>query len=417
MKRRRWGVLVVAIAALAWASASAQAIGRQLVRSELNQVVDQMAGYGIPGGVIGVTGGRAGGYQRAFGIAAPGQPMALNDHFRVGSISKTFTATVILELVDRGALHLNDRLSRWEPSIPNASRITIRMLLDMRSGIWDEGGDGPDGQTSNLGLWLQQNCKPKNPTPECGMYWAPQHLINLAIQQGKPAYAPGQVYYYSDTNYMILALIAQKLTHKPFGVLMKHMVFDPLHLRQTSFPTHRSSLPGPATIGYQAIPSSNPTSFVPGAEPSPSIAYGAGNVVSTLHDLRIWVRALGTGALLRSGTQRVRLRMAAIGGELLPLPSFGLTTGLPLSYGLGIASAGSMLGHNGALDPPGYSAEAWYVPRARGTVVVLLNNITSCTGGFLSDAAASTLAMLTFGQPLEKASLPGFAGAVCETVG
>ena len=120
------------------------------LRQELDLVVNQIKGYGIPGGVVGVTGGRIGSFQRAFGIAAPGQAMTLADHFRVGSVTKTFTATVILELVDRRRLSLDTPIAKWEPNIPNAKRITIRMLLGMRSGIWDEGGLGPEGQLSKL---------------------------------------------------------------------------------------------------------------------------------------------------------------------------------------------------------------------------------------------------------------------------
>src|SRR2546421_6475882 len=72
-----------------------------------------------------------------------GLPMASCDHFRVGTITKTFTATVILKLVQQGRLHLNWTIARWEPKVPNAKRITIGMLLNMTSGIWDEGGTGP----------------------------------------------------------------------------------------------------------------------------------------------------------------------------------------------------------------------------------------------------------------------------------
>lgn len=108
--------------------------------------------FKVPGYVVGVTGGNVGRFERAVGFAdvQRKRKMTVDTRFRIGSISKTFTATVILRLVESGRLHLDDRLSTWEPKLPNAKRITIRRLLDMTSGIWDEGGVGPQGQKSSL---------------------------------------------------------------------------------------------------------------------------------------------------------------------------------------------------------------------------------------------------------------------------
>jgi D-alanyl-D-alanine carboxypeptidase len=416
VRRRGWRGLAVVVAVVGLMAPAAQAISRQRLRQELDLVVNQIKGYGIPGGVVGVTGGRIGSFQRAFGIAAPGQRMTLADHFRVGSITKTFTATVILELVDRRRLSLDMPIAKWEPNIPNAKRITIRMLLGMRSGVWDEGGLGPEGQPSKLSQWVGENCKPK-PTALCGQYWQPQQLIDFAIQEAQPAYPPGSTYYYSDTNYAILGLIAQKVTCRPLGVLMKRLIFDPLHLRQTSLPTHNAQLPTPATAGYIPSPIQAPTSYKPGPVPSPSLFFGAGNIVSTLHDLRIWARALGTGALLKPRTQRERLRLFPSGFALFPLSGFSLTTDLIGGYGLGIATAGGMRGHNGVLSVPGYTADLWYVPHVGGTVIVLLNSLTQCNLGTLPDMTAGTLATLAFGNRLLRTSTTGFLPVSCPTLG
>jgi D-alanyl-D-alanine carboxypeptidase len=418
MRRRAvaWVGMAVAVLIAVAGPPAAQAIGRQQIRAEFNLVVNQIQSYGIPGGVIGVTGGRVGTYQRAFGVAQPGQAMQLSDHFRIGSVSKTFTATVILELVDQNKLSLDTPIAKWEPNIPNAKRITIRMLLGMRSGIWDEEGLGPEGQPSKLSQWIGENCKPKNPTPQCGMYWRPQQLIDYAIQEAQPAYPPGRTYYYSDTNYMILGLIAHEVTGRPMGVLMKRMIFDRLQLTQTSFPTHQSQLPAPATAGYIPFPDQSPTSYIPGPVPSPSMFFGAGNIVSTLHDLRIWARALGTGALLRPRTQRERVHLFPSGFGLLALPGYGITTALFGGYGLGIATAGGMLGHNGELSVPGYTADLWYAPRVRGTIVVLLNSNSLCNVSTLADSTAGTLATLGFGHQVLQTALNGFPAVTCPTL-
>lgn len=404
---------VLALAAAQPASARDQ--GRH-VRRELNQVVASVAKLGVPGGVIGVTGGPVVSYAKAFGIAAPGRRMTLDNHFRLASVTKTFTATAILELVDRRRLRLNQTIARWEPRIPNAKRITIRMLLGMTSGIWDEGGSGPGGRQSLLSKWTDRHCALTAPMPDCGRYWSPQAIVNLAIREGPAAYPPG-VYYYSDTNYALLALIAQKVTHTPFATLVKRLILTPLHMRQTSFPTRTLKVAAPATSGYMPFPENTPTRYVPGTLPSPSGLIGAGNSVSTLHDLRIWARALATGALLTPATQRIRLQVLPIAGGFYPLVGSGLRSALPLSYGLGITRVGNLLGHNGEFAPAGYTAELWYLPRAHGSVVVLLNSITPCALGLLSDALAGTLAEVAYGQAASGAvSVPGFKGVGCVEV-
>lgn len=290
---------------------------------------------------------------------------------------------MILKLVQSHRLRLNDPISTWEPGVPNARRITIRMLLNMTSGIWDEGGVGPDGQPSSLSTLIEQNCGTTGSEQRCSRYWPPQTIVNLAIQDSKnvthgPAYPPG-VWYYSDTNYVILAIIAQDVTGKPFGVLLKDLVLDPLHLNQTSFPTRTLALPAPSATGHRInINSDNQfTGYVAQLQPSPSALFGAGNVVSTVHDLQVWARALATGALLTPRLQRLRLQLVQTGLEFSPLVDTSPTIGLPVQYGLGIADAGGMLGHKGSCPatPPRcgtcpQTAERWWPcstasPRAR----------------------------------------------------
>ncbi len=414
--RLRWvGTALMAVAALALSSAQSLAAPDTAggVRQRLDKVVASVRALGVPGGVIGVTGGPVGQYARAFGVAGPGKRMRLEDHFRIGSATKTFTATAILELVDRHRLSLDQTIAKWEPRIPNARRITIRMLLGMRSGIWDEGGNGPSGRQSLLAKWTNQHCALRSPKPDCGRYWSPQEIINLAIKEGRAAYPPG-VYYYSDTNYVLLALIAQSVAHKPFGKLVQQLILNPLNMRQTSFPTRRLAVPAPATSGYMPFPQKTPKRYLLGTVPSPSTLFGAGNMVSTLHDLRIWDQALATGTLLKSATQRIRLNMVSLGAAFYPLAGSGFRSTLPLSYGLGIARLGNLIGHNGEVDPFGYTAELWYLPRLRGSVIVLLNSITPCQFSTLSDALAATLSDVAFGPvPSGAVSAPGFVGQTC----
>jgi D-alanyl-D-alanine carboxypeptidase len=409
-------LVVAAVGVTGPASAAAAPSRHQRIVVRLDSVLGAVNALQVPGYVVGVTGGPVGRFDRAIGYAnvATKQPMTLNTHFRIGSITKTFTATVILKLVQSGRLHLNDRISIWEPRVPNARRITIKMLLDMTSGIWDEGGVGPDGQVSSYSAFIAEWCNGRPVRRFCQHYFSPQKIVDLAIQDSKkithgPAYPPG-VWYYSDTNYVLLGIIAQRVTGKPFGVLLKQLVLDPLHLTQTSFPTRSVSLPSPFAAPYRISVNSahQITGYVPQLEPSPSGLFTAGAIVSTLHDLQVWARALGTGELLTPAMQRLRLQLVQTNITFAPLVGTSPTIGLPVQYGLGIADAGGMFGHNGQV--PGYNAEMWYLPAVNGTVVALFNAITPCEStpdvpGLLSDATFVSLADAAFGRSLEPAGL------------
>ena len=391
--------LAAAMGAASSAGASPAAQGGSHHR--VDRVVSAVEALHLPGAVIGVTGGATGNFERAFGDARPGRAMALDDHFRIGSITKTFTATVILELVDRHLLSLSDRLAAWEPLVPNARRITVAMLLDMRSGIWDEGGTGPGGRESLLSAWVSQHCRGHDPA--CGKrVWTPQEIVNLAIRQGA-AYPPG-TWYYSDTNYVILGIIAQDVTHQPFGRLLRGLVLDPLHLRQTSFPTSSLAIPRPATVGY--VPDASGR-YQPADVLNPSATFGYGNMISTLHDLQMWARDLAEGALLTPRTRRIRDQLMLTGVADYPLAGTGTTTGLVVRYGLGLIDLSNLVGHNGFISPDGYSAEMWSLPNGRGTIVELFNSLALCDNvEYLADAVNTSLAQAAFGSDLYRVASP-----------
>jgi D-alanyl-D-alanine carboxypeptidase len=401
--------LLASLAAAVGASTPAGALSshrspldvRRRGSGEIGRVIRVLEGLHVPGGAIGVTGGTAGTVERAFGVARPRHAMTLSDHFRIGSITKTFTATVILELVDRHRLRLSDRLSAWEPRVPDARRITVAMLLDMRSGIWDEGGTGPGGKPSLLSQWVSNHCRDHDLA--CGRrMWSPQEIVNLAIRQGR-AYPPG-TWYYSDTNYVILGIIAQDVTRRPLATLVRKLVLDPLHLTQTSFPVRSLAIPRPATVGYR--PAGGGRYRVANVL-SPSATFGYGNMISTLRDLQRWARDLARGALLVPRTSRVRDRVVDTGVTDYPLTGTGVSTSLVLRYGLGLTDLSNLLGHNGFVPPDGYSAEMWSLPRGRGTVVELFNSIATCEGAeYLADAVNTSLVQAVFAPALYRVAGP-----------
>jgi D-alanyl-D-alanine carboxypeptidase len=164
-------------------------------------------------------------------------------------------------------------------------------------------------------------------------------------------------------------------------------------------------MPRPAADPYQmAVSNGHFTGYVPQMESSPSGFFSAGAMISTLHDLQVWARALATGELLTHAMQRVRLHLVQSGITFGPLVNTVSTPiGFPAPYGLGLADAAGMIGHNGQV--PGFNAEMWYLPSIHGTVVALFNAITLCEStpkvtDILADAAFVSLAQTAFGDAL-----------------
>src|ERR1700733_12167572 len=171
----------------------------------------------VPGVLIGVWDGSGGSYVHGFGDAdlAAHRPLTAADHFRVGSNTKTFVISVLLQLVDEGKLRLNDPLSHFSlgVTIPNAEHITVAELCQMRSGLF-EAFDSPEFDNMKL---------------EPDMKFDPRTIIGWAVEQ-KPYFAPGKGYRYSNTNYLILGLLIESITKEPVGEQIRKRLLEPFHL-------------------------------------------------------------------------------------------------------------------------------------------------------------------------------------------
>jgi D-alanyl-D-alanine carboxypeptidase len=344
--------------------------------------------YRVPGVEVAVTVPGQGCFVSAAGLAdtAGSVPLQLTDQFPIGSITKTFTATVILQLVQQGKLSLSAPISRWVPNVQYSSAITVKMLLNMTSGIYNE----PGGQL------LQVSDADPNTV------WTPQQIVDFAEVQG-PAESPGQ-FYYSDTNYIILGMIAQAVTGKPIQELITQRILEPLHLSHTSFAT-AAAPPDLRVQGYDVAGPATPPRpnqfFVSPAELSWSGAAGA--MISTVADLQVWARALATGTLLSPSMQRQRLQLVPVPPPPLPaLPGTGVSADLPTRYGLGIYSIGGLLGHKGAVS--GYNADMFYLPAKKATIIVLVNarntSFLASYGEDIGDAAAISIAQIVLPNAL-----------------
>ena len=338
--------------------------------------------YQVPGIVAAVSVPGQGSWITATGQAnlSPSQAVTINNPFWIGSITKTFTGTVILQLVQQGRLSLTTPISQWEPSVQNASSITVQMLLNMTSGIFDEGG--PGSQVAS------------NPSAT----YTPQQIVDLAVAHG-PAQPPG-AFYYSDTNYVMLGIIAQEVAGQSIQNLISNQILGPLHLAHTSYPTTApTGQSAPAGNGY-FVGQGQP---VAGPSVNPTALGAAGGMISTVGDLQVWAKALATGSLLSRTTQQQRLQFVPTGITFPPLPGTGVSTGLPVQYGLGISSWGGLLGHNGQANA--YTSDMLYLPAKNATVIVLANgynpSFAATNGENVSDAAAVSMAQIVLPGALQ----------------
>ncbi|MCW2952539.1 MAG: putative secreted protease, partial [Conexibacter sp.] len=325
--------LACTVAAAAPASAVAQFSASQ--RAAMRQAVQgAMAAGGYPGMAAGIWVDGHGSWVGARGTSGgtAGRPLHTSDRFRVGSITKTMTATIVLQLVQEHRLRLDERLSRFTSAVPYGGDVTVRQLLDHTSGI-------PDLAPSTV-LSLV-----KDPTQTFDV----NAVIAAAVAQ--PRLSPG--WHYSNTNYLLLGKIVERLTRHSIAHEVRARIVGALGLAHTTFDPG-TRLPSPHANGSTVLEGRrlDVTAW------TTSYTWAAGSLVSTLGDLRRWARPLAVGTLLDRGEQRQRLRWVK-------------TTIPGIRYGLGIFRWGDFLGHDGLVF--GYDSTMLYSPKLHATVVVLGN--------------------------------------------
>ncbi|MEZ0094822.1 serine hydrolase domain-containing protein [Streptacidiphilus sp. EB129] len=323
------------------AAAAAPRLGADTA-AELDRVIQSTATQaGVPGVIVGVWMPGRQRYVRAFGVAdkTDCDPMRPDLYMRIGSETKTFTVTALLELVDRGEVGLDDPVSRYVPGVPDGRHITLRQLAGMRSGLFPYSAD--------KGFQHLLQTEPHR-------QYTPWELLRFAFAHANQ-FAPGARFDYSNTNTVLLGLVVEKVTHSPLRDAFRDMITGPSGLDHTFLPI-RAEFPRPHAHGYT-------DETVNGAEAdatnwNPSWGWAAGAMISNLEDLHSWAANVATGGLLKPQTQTERL-------DALP-------TGAPGdAYGLGIDINHGWIGHAGSL--PGYQSLTVYLPALRATVVILVN--------------------------------------------
>ncbi|MFJ6849713.1 serine hydrolase domain-containing protein [Streptomyces sp. NPDC091271] len=300
---------------------------------------------GVPG-VVGQAQDAYGTWKGASGVGdlRTGRSRSADEHFRVGSITKTFVATVLLQLEAEGDLSLDDKVGKWLPGVVRGNlhdgrRITLRQLLNHTSGVFNYRYDKEFMRTYMLKDAFQRT--------RYDTVSLDQH-VKYAMAN-KRDFAPGSSWKYSNTNYSLAAMVIGKVTGNPYGEEIRHRIIEPLHLHATSVPGTAPRLPRPSSRAYAKLAGSTAGPSFDVTEMNPTRAGGGGDMISDAADLNRFYSSLLRGDLL----PREQLAEMKTTVEAKGLPG--------ARYGLGLAerelSCGvKVWGHPGSIT--GWLSEA-----------------------------------------------------------
>lgn len=307
-------------------------------------------------------------YSRAIGYSEISQAKKTtadtNTRYRIGSISKVFTATMIFQLIDEGKLQPADLLSKYFAALPNAGKITIAQLLNHSSGLLNFTND-PAYSTK-----LNQRVT---------------HAELLAtFEKAKPAFEPGTKNEYSNTNFVVLGFIIEKLDKRTYAEALKSRITSKIGLKNTYY-------------GDKIRPSDNEAfsynwqgSWQSDTETDMSIPGGAGALVSTASDLNKFIAALFSGKLISEKNLTIMKTIHnGFGSGLFSFPFYERTA----------------FGHGGVID--GFRSQTSYYPADKVTFTYLANGVNTN----LNDMCIGVLSIL-FNKPYQ---IPGFTSLHLKT--
>jgi D-alanyl-D-alanine carboxypeptidase len=308
-------------------------------RAQMQRDVAAIRGTGVVGVLAEADDGRI---KARSGRARPGsrRPISYGSYFRIGSATKAFVATVVLQLAAERRLSLADTVARWLPGVVsghgnNGRKITIRELLQNTSGIYDYTGALP--LLSSRRGYLRNRFRSTTP----------RQLIAIAMRH-RPLFRPGTRWSYSNTNYILLGMIIGKVTGRNWAQQVHDRIIVPLGLRRTFMPGARPHLPRPHPDGYQQFTPGGPLTNTTAVDAT--WAGSAGGMVSTLGDLDKFFRALVAGRLLPPAELAQMEHTVPAPGLAPPLTGTRYGLGLiwiPLSCGGGYwGHAGDILGYS-----------------------------------------------------------------------
>ena len=288
------------------------------------------------------------------------EPMNVNNYFRIGSITKTFTTEAVLILVDEGKIDLNKPISFYLPelNIPSGDKITIPMLANMTSGLYDYADVDLINSLSNS---------------HGQTVFTLEQLLAGAFSNPL-RFEPGTKYEYCNTNYLLLGLLITKVTGKPVIDIFTEKIFQPLGMKNTFWP-NTSYMPYPYSHGYFLESSSTLADVI---NWNPSWADAAGCLISNLSDMKIWAKEVNERKLLSDKMKSVRY--AWIDGDI-----HGVTYS-----GFGLEKAWDWIGKTGAIM--GYNSQLFYNPIKKITILINTNSMDGYPASSTFAAFANILA-------------------------
>lgn len=351
-------------------------VSRATVGKHLRALVRHAMGeMGLKAAIVRVDTGSRPLAEFALGDSMAGTPARTDMYFRIGSMAIPDMITVLLQLQDEGRLSLDDKLSKYRPELPNADRITLRMLANNTSGYLD---------------WIQGNLTFVEALFENPFrFWTPSELLQIAFARGE-ACEPGTCFHYSHTNLSVLSQVIAKVTGHSVEQEIRERVLQPLGLRHTQISRY-AAFPGPALHSYSSLrgPYEDTTFW------SPSWTIGAGQVMSaTIGDVARTARAVGSGALISPAAARERIANTSAG-----LP--GTKPGF--HYGLGELIQGGWVIQNPMLN--GYTGVMAYLPKRKLSLAI----VTTIRPSANPEVAYSTILAERLGAylaPAEPINLP-----------
>ncbi|MEM1062152.1 MAG: serine hydrolase domain-containing protein [Planctomycetota bacterium] len=359
------GVGLCVAAATAWSKWQAGDGLVDVTGLSLEQAVKkQFASTDAPGAVVGVYGpdGKVV-LELALGVADVDtrEPLTIDHHMRIASVTKMFVGTAILLLADEGLLSLDDPISKYVDGVPRGDEITLRMLGRHTSGLFNS--------IENQAFQRAIMAAPDYP-------WSPEEILAYAYEK-TPYAAPGERWRYSNSNAILLGMACEKTTGTAIADVVRDRVLAPLGLGSTGFPPADGTLPTPSPSAYR---NGYPTKVLGYGDTwydvtgySGSWTGAAGDMYSTVRDLGRAAETLATGTLLSESS---RAELAA--WQPTPLPG--------ADYSFMLARRDGAVGHTG--DVPGFNAFTAYVPEADLSVVVLTNLSNNADGTMPAEAIA-----------------------------
>jgi D-alanyl-D-alanine carboxypeptidase len=369
MNIRTWiavGAAAVAAATAATTTASAATAAttpaqHAYSQQDLQRDLDAITATGVPGVLAEVRTGD----QQLRGTSGVAdldsrQPVKGNGFFRIGSNTKTFLSVVVLQLVAEHRLSLDDTVGHWLPGVVHGNgndggKITVRELLQHTSGLHDY-TDDLQAQITSPEAYRQLEFR----------QFSRQDLLDIALAH-RPDNAPGAAWNYSNTNYILLGMVIEKLTHDSWENQVTRRIIIPLGLRHTYAPGTSTRLPQPHATGYLIF---DKNTRIDTTAENMSWADSAGALISTAADLSRFWSAIGRGALLsQAQTREMRQTVPATGGDSASVPGS--------RYGLGIffiplSCGGGYWSHEG--DVPGYNTIGAVSSDGRTTVALSINS-------------------------------------------